>query len=98
MRADLTERVEGEQLLRLTLLQDLLADRGVRAVLVRHLRLALFPDRYDPPQHGGPTLIVGQAQVTAGTAFQVDDGHGRSADFFDADEAAGYISSLTAGS
>ncbi|MBA2893465.1 hypothetical protein [Nonomuraea soli] len=95
MRADVTERVEGEQLRQLTMLQELLADRGVRALLVRHLRLALFPNRYDPPQHGGPMLVVGEAQITGGPAFHVDDGHGRSADFFDADEAAAYIRSLT---
>jgi hypothetical protein len=94
MRAIFTERVEGEQIQQLTLLQDLLADRGIRALLVRHLRLSLFQNRYDPPQHSGPVLIAGEAQITAGPAFSVEDGLGRSTDFFDADEAATYIRSL----
>ncbi|MEV0588464.1 hypothetical protein [Nonomuraea sp. NPDC050310] len=88
------ERAEEEQIEQLLRLQELLAGEGVRALLVRHLRLALFQNRYDPPQHRGPVLVAGAVKVSAAEAgFHVEHDSG-SAGFAEAEAAAGYVSSL----
>ncbi|WP_143591404.1 hypothetical protein [Thermoactinospora rubra] len=94
MRGLSTERAEEEQIQRLGRVQERLAASGIRALLVRRLRLTLFPNRYDPPEHGGPVLLAGQVQVTAAPGFHVEADDGSSADFREAEETAAYVSSL----
>ncbi|MET9342020.1 hypothetical protein [Nonomuraea sp. NPDC003804] len=93
MGAIYTQRVEEEQIQQLGWVQDRLAEAGRRALLVRHLRLTLLQNRYDPPEHGGPVLIAGPLKISVDGGFHVEHDDGRTADFHDADQVAAYVTS-----
>ncbi|MGW5687925.1 hypothetical protein [Nonomuraea sp. NPDC003754] len=85
--------MEEEQIQQLGWVQDRLAEAGRRALLVRHLRLTLLQNRYDPPERGGPVLIAGTLKISVDGGFHVEHDDGRTADFHDADQVAAYVTS-----
>lgn len=93
MGAIYNQRVEEEQIQQLGWVQDRLAEAGRRALLVRHLRLTLLQNRYDPPERGGPVLIAGTLKISVDGGFHVEHDDGRTADFHDADQVAAYVTS-----
>ncbi len=93
MGAVYTQRVEEEQIQQLGWVQDRLAESGRRALLVRHLRLTLLQNRYDPPEHGGPVLIAGSMKISVDGGYHIEHADGRTADFLGADEVAAYVAS-----
>ncbi|MEV4166889.1 hypothetical protein [Nonomuraea dietziae] len=93
MGAVYTQRVEEEQIEQLEWVQERLAASGIRALLVRHLRLTLLQNRYDPPERQGPVLMAGSMRISVEDGFHVEREDGRTADFHDADEAAAYVAS-----
>ncbi|MEU7002438.1 hypothetical protein [Nonomuraea sp. NPDC046570] len=92
MTAVYPQRVEERQLQQLDVVQGLLLGRGIRTLLVRHLRLTLIQNRYDPPQCAGPVLLAGGTTVSVANGYHVETPDGRSADFSEAQDAAAYVS------
>ncbi|MBE1557782.1 hypothetical protein [Nonomuraea africana] len=93
MSAVYTQRAEEEQIEQLEWVQERLAASGIRALLVRHLRLTLLQNRYDPPEHRGPVLMAGPVRISVDHGFHIERDDGRTADFLDADAAAAYVAS-----
>ncbi|MFI6908917.1 hypothetical protein ACIBKY_47175 [Nonomuraea sp. NPDC050394] len=93
MSAVHTERSEDEQLELLGWVQEGLAALGVRALLVRRLRLTLAQNRYHPPESDGPVLVAGPVTVSVDGCYVVRRGD-TVAVLGEVDETVAYISSL----
>lgn len=94
MPAGFTQQIEEEQIEQLGWVQERLRAAGLRSLLVRHVRLTLTQNRYDPPELTGPQLIAGSARVRVDNGFHVQLEDGGSVHFLEADETADYVSRL----
>ncbi|MFI6504607.1 hypothetical protein [Nonomuraea typhae] len=88
-----TERSEDEQLKQLGWVQDGLAASGVRALLVRRLRLTLAQNRYHPPETAGPVLVAGPVTVSVEGGYVVRCGD-TLAVLVEVDETVAYVNDL----
>ncbi|MFI6323284.1 hypothetical protein ACIBG8_37540 [Nonomuraea sp. NPDC050556] len=91
MRAGYTQQVEAQQIQQLEWVQQRLTSDGQRSLLVRHVRLTLAANRYDPLERVGPLLIAGSVRVRVENGYHVQLEDGRSAHFMEVDETADYV-------
>lgn len=91
MRTGYTQQVEEEQIQQLSWVQERLTAAGLRSLLVRHVRLTLAANRYDPLERGGPMLVAGSVRVRVENGYHVQLEDGRSAHFMEVDQASDYV-------